>query len=86
MAYIFLDESGDLGFSEGSSKYLVITLLVTDEPLKIARRMKKIKQHGLKKKYRKHAEFKKERIEVGRQILRHIIKEKFSIYTIITNN
>ena len=31
MKYIFLDESGELGFKSTSSKYFVITLLSCDE-------------------------------------------------------
>ena len=31
MRYIFLDESGELGFKDSSSKYFVITLLSCDE-------------------------------------------------------
>jgi hypothetical protein len=84
--YIYLDESGDLGFNkEGSSKYIVISLLAVNDKKKIERRMKKIKRNALRKKYRKHAEFKKERQEVARAILRHLIKEEFELYTVIVN-
>ncbi len=84
--YIYLDESGDLGFDEyQSSKYIVISLLTVKDKKKIERRMRKIKRSALRKKYRKHAEFKKERQEVARPILRHLIKEEFELYTVIVN-
>jgi hypothetical protein len=43
--YIFLDESGELGFKECSSKYFVITLLSCDEGeiYDLRRIMKKVK-------------------------------------------
>lgn len=84
--YIYLDESGDLGFDEKrSSKYIVISLLALKDKKKIERRMRKIKRNVLRKKYRKQAEFKKERKEVARPMLRHLIKEKFELYTVIAN-
>lgn len=44
MAYtLFLDESGELGFSEGSSKFFLITVLNTDEPKKMKNRLRKQK-------------------------------------------
>ncbi len=35
MTYIFLDESGDLGFSKKSSKWFLFTLVVVDDPRKL---------------------------------------------------
>ncbi|MDO8516170.1 MAG: DUF3800 domain-containing protein [bacterium] len=49
--YIFLDESGDLGFGKGSSKWFLFTLVVVDDPRILERVIKKTRQ-GLKKKYK----------------------------------
>ena len=38
--YIYIDESGDLGLSERSSKVLVISALITDDPKKLDRVIK----------------------------------------------
>jgi len=55
MFYIFLDESGDLGFSQKSSKWFILTILFIDNHRKIEKCIKKV-HRGLKKKYRKVAE------------------------------
>ncbi len=51
MAYIFLDESGDLGFSKKSSKWFLFTLVVVNDPRLLERVIKKVK-NGLKKKHK----------------------------------
>lgn len=51
MSYIFLDESGDLGFSEKSSKWFLFTLVVVNDLRKIEKVIKKVRK-GLKKKYK----------------------------------
>jgi hypothetical protein len=48
--YIFLDESGDLGFRMGSSKWFLFTLVVVDNPRILERVIKKVRKN-LKKKY-----------------------------------
>lgn len=52
MAYIFLDESGDLGFKSKSSKWFVFTAICTKSYRKIEKVLKKIRR-GLKRKQRK---------------------------------
>jgi hypothetical protein len=52
MAYIFLDESGDLGFKPTSSKWFIFTIVLTNNHRKIEKAVKKIRE-GLKKKYKK---------------------------------
>jgi len=42
--YIYLDESGDLGFSGGGSKYFTIAYFITENKDKINRVVKRIKQ------------------------------------------
>jgi hypothetical protein len=39
--YIFLDESGDLGFNPRSSKWFLFTLVVVDDQRKLERVIKK---------------------------------------------
>lgn len=55
MAYIFLDESGDLGFKPKSSKWFVITVVFTENHRKIEKVIKKVRGQ-LKKKYKKVSE------------------------------
>lgn len=49
--YIFLDESGDLGFGKKSSKWFLFTLVVVDDPRKLERIVKKIRK-TLNKKHK----------------------------------
>lgn len=48
MAYIFLDESGDLGFKPASSKWFLFTIVLTNNHRKIEKIVKKVKS-GLRK-------------------------------------
>ena len=48
--YVFLDESGDQGNKETSSKYFVITLLVTNDKKYLENKLKKFKLKLMKKK------------------------------------
>jgi len=52
MTRIFLDESGDLGFSQRSSRWFILTIVLTNNHRKIEKAVKKIHK-GLKKKYKK---------------------------------
>lgn len=51
MAYIFLDESGDLGFSERSSRWFIFTIALIDNHRKLERVIKKAR-NSLKKKHK----------------------------------
>jgi hypothetical protein len=55
---IFIDESGDLGFTEKSSKFFVVAALIVHDHLPIHRCFKKIRQNKLKKKFKDLPEFK----------------------------
>jgi len=46
---IYLDESGELGFSDKSSKYFVIVLVVCDDEKSLKRTIKNIRNKKLKK-------------------------------------
>lgn len=52
MAHIFLDESGDLGFSKKSSRWFVLTIVLTSNHRRIEKCVKKVHKK-LKKKYKK---------------------------------
>jgi len=55
MSYIFLDESGDLGFSKRSSRWFILSLVFTNNHRKIEKCVKKV-HRGLKKKYKNISE------------------------------
>ena len=55
MSYIFLDESGDLGFAKGSSRWFIFTIVLTDKHRPIEKAVKKV-HRGLRKKYKKVTE------------------------------
>lgn len=51
MAYIFLDESGDLGFKKTSSKWFIFTIAIVSHPRLLERVVKKV-WRSLKKKHK----------------------------------
>jgi hypothetical protein len=51
MLYLFIDESGDLGFSEGSSRWFVFTVVLVRNKRQLEKVIRKVRK-GLKKKYR----------------------------------
>lgn len=51
MTYIFLDESGDLGFKEQSSKWFLFTVVVIDNKRELEKIIKKVRK-TLKKKHK----------------------------------
>jgi hypothetical protein len=79
--YIYLDESGDLGFTSKSSKSFVVALLYTNNPKHIRRILKKVRCRLLRKKYRDLPEFKSSRSDdfVKKRILEHLSKENIEI-------
>ncbi len=42
--YVYLDESGDLGFGERSTKYFTIAFVVTEHPVRFKRCVRKVKE------------------------------------------
>lgn len=54
--YIFLDESGDLGFGKRSSKWFLFTLVMVDDPRILERVIKKVRKNLAKKYKRKMSE------------------------------
>ena len=58
MSYIFLDESGDLGFDfskKKTSKYFVVTFLLTDDKVSVERLIKKVFKGFSKKQIQSHS-------------------------------
>jgi len=90
MSYIFLDESGDLGFDftkERTTNYFVITLLYSSEKKKIEKIVKKI-HRGLKKKYKgktSHLHASKEKPVTRKRLLALLVKNKINIMVIYLN-
>lgn len=87
MAYIFLDESGDLGFKSVSSKWFIFTIVLANNHRVIEKTVKKIHK-SLKKKYKKvkelHAYHSKP--EVRKKMLRLLSENKdLKILCIILN-
>lgn len=87
MKYIFLDESGELGFHSESSKFFIITLLVCNEDTTISLRriIKKVRQKKLRKKIKKISELKGNNSsdDIRNYILNHASKEPIEILTIV---
>ncbi len=87
MKYIFLDESGELGFKQTSSKYFVITLLSCDEGEVYALRriIRKVREKIVKKKRKKYPEIKGNNSsdEIRVDVLQRFIKTKSEIFVII---
>ncbi len=55
MAYVFLDESGDLGFKKGSSKWFLFTIAIVADERALERAVKKV-WRTLKKKHKRLGE------------------------------
>ncbi len=87
MKYIFLDESGELGFGEKSSKFLTITLLVCGavEEQELHRIVRKVRQRILKKKLKKSTEIKWNNSSdiIKSKVFEKLAKIDFEIFTII---
>ncbi len=89
MKYIFLDESGELGFSfnKGSSKFFTITLLVCGikEEQELQRVIKKVRERILKKKLKQSPEIKwnNSNEDIKKNVFQRLEKINFEIFTII---
>ncbi len=79
MKYIFLDESGDLGFTPKSSKYFIVACICVDEE-KIVNRCIKTVRKGLSKKYKKtELKFSNSSKTTKRRVLMYRIKKRIHI-------
>lgn len=82
--YIYMDENGDLGYSESATKHLIITLLIIENPINVARCLRKVKQKFIRKKDKAAQELKftKATKLVRKRTLEALSKETISIYTV----
>jgi hypothetical protein len=87
MRYIFLDESGELGFKSTSSKYFVITLLSCDEGevYQLRKIIKKIRQKIIKKKIKRYPEIKGNNStdKIREDVLKRFLGTNSEIFVII---
>ena len=81
---IYLDESGDLGFSSGSSNYFVITFLTAKDQKPLKRAVQKVR-----KKHRLPAGFElkgnKTPTNIKEDLLKRLAQLDIDIYTIVMN-
>jgi len=56
--YMYIDESGDLGFKEGSSKFIIISALVIEDYRELDRIIKNMRRNKFKKELAKMNELK----------------------------
>ena len=92
MTYIYLDESGDLGFNfeRKISKYFIVaSMLIHDEETdkKVNRIIKEIRVRKLKKKFKEKSELKFSSTSsiIRKSILKLLSRNDVSIYSIIVN-
>ncbi len=87
MKYIFLDESGELGFKNSSSKYFVITLLSCDEGeiYALRRIIKKVRRKLIKKKIKNYPEIKGNNSsdKIRKDVLERFMKTNSEVFAII---
>jgi len=85
--YIFLDESGDLGFTEKSQQYFVIAILITRDKKPIENCIKRIRQRKLPKKYKKISElkFRNSNTLIRKSVLECLSRREIEISYILLN-
>lgn len=88
MSYIYIDESGDLGFSEkGSKDFIISAVVINDEEThkKFRRIPKKIRQRKLKKSLKKQSElkFSNSSVLIREQFLTRAAKLPIKVYVLI---
>lgn len=86
MAYIFLDESGDLGFKEGSSKWFIFTIVLTNDHRRIEKIIKKIHKN-LSKKYRRVYELHAYHADeiTRKRVLKLLAQEDLKVLCVVLN-
>ncbi len=84
MLYVFIDESGDLGFSEKSTKYYVIASVETRNLLGLSRVIKKVRK-TLGKKKKNIPEFKFARSDdiIRERLLKRAVEEDLLFSAIV---
>jgi hypothetical protein len=85
---VFVDESGDLGFGQGSSKYITIGALVTTHPEIVQRIPQRIRKRRLKKSLLQKPELKfhNSSPDIRKRVLKMVVAlEDLSIASITVN-
>jgi hypothetical protein len=70
---MYIDESGDLGVKEGSSKYLILAALMVDNPKDLDRIIKNMRRNKFKKELKKANEIKADKSSY--EIIVHMLKK-----------
>lgn len=86
MKYVYIDESGDFGFSAKSTKAVIIAASFTDSAKKLSVWLKRIKRRKLKLRLRKKSEIKA--VEAENKFLEYFYSKAnsdldFSVYAIV---
>lgn len=87
MAYVFLDESGDLGFSKKSSKWFLFTVALTSNPRLLEKAVRKVWK-PLKKKHKKLGELHaSHQEEITRKRMLKILSEieDLKVFSVVLN-
>lgn len=87
MAYIFLDESGDLGFKKSSSKWFLFTIAMIEEPRALERVIKRV-WRSLKKKHKRLGELhaSREKDIIRKRILKQLNElNNLKVFCVILN-
>jgi hypothetical protein len=87
MAYLFIDESGDLGFSEKSSNYFLFTVLITKNHRKVEKVIKKVHK-SLRKKHKRIRELHAYHADeiTRKRVLRQLAEiDDLKIFVIVVN-
>ncbi|HKZ58107.1 MAG TPA: DUF3800 domain-containing protein [Thermodesulfovibrionales bacterium] len=91
MLYLYLDESGDMGFdffAKKPSKYFTVTVMLVhgmENRKKIAKAVKRTLQNKFPKQKRPELKGSKQSIEVKKYFYRHIESVPFEIYALTLN-
>src|SRR3989338_3231379 len=82
LKYMYIDERGDLG--KYGSKYFTVAAIVIDEPVKLSRIIKKLRQRILKKKIKQMPEIKdnSSNFIIRKYVLANLAKVDCEIYAI----
>lgn len=85
ITYVFIDESGDLG--KFGSKYFTVAAIIVDEPIRLRRIIKRIRQRKLKKKIKELPEIKANNSDrlIKEFVLRKIKETECKIFAVVVN-
>lgn len=82
MVYVFVDESGDLGFTTRASKYYVIACVATEDLSEVGGVFKKVRR-TIKKRDIPEFKFTKTNVKTRKLILKKLAKSDISISGVV---